>query len=158
MALIHEKMYKGDLIKDIDIKEYIEDLSASLIANYSDNKDIKLQITTDVDSIQLNHIVPFSLIINELISNSLKHAFANRQSGIISLSISKQIKNSNNLKYNELVLHYKDDGIWKAPQNESSFGLELIDTFTDQLDGEYVFNGNNGADYLFTFKEINVNN
>lgn len=158
MALIHEKMYKGDLIKDIDIKEYIEDLSAILISNYSDNKDIKLQITTDVDSIQLNHIVPFSLIINELISNSLKHAFENRQSGIISLSISKQIKNSNKLKYNELVLHYKDDGVWKAPQNESSFGLELIDTFTDQLDGEYLFNGNKGADYLFTFKEINVNN
>jgi len=147
MALIHEKMYQGDKVKAINIKDYIEDLAKNLIMNYANETFITLEVKSSVKTIELNHIVPLSLILNELISNSLKHAFPNKHNGHIRINIST----------NEIVnlqLSYKDSGIWKVPKNENSFGFELIDTFTEQLNGEYKFKSEEGVDYRFNFKDI----
>jgi len=147
MALIHEKMYQGDKVKAINIKDYIEDLAKNLIMNYANETFITLEVNSSVKTIELNHIVPLSLILNELISNSLKHAFPDKHNGHIRINIST----------NEIVnlqLNYKDSGNWKVPKNENSFGFELIDTFTEQLNGEYKFKSEEGADYRFNFKDI----
>jgi len=147
MALIHEKMYQGDKVKAINIKDYIEDLAKNLIMNYANETFITLEVTSSVKTIELNHIVPLSLILNELISNSLKHAFPNKNNGHIGINIST----------NEIVnlqLNYKDSGNWKVPKNVNSFGFELIDTFTEQLNGEYTFKSEVGVDYHFNFKDI----
>jgi len=147
MALIHEKMYQGDKVKAINIKDYIEDLAKNLIRNYANDKTITIAVNSTVKTIELNHIVPLSLILNELISNSLKHAFQDKYNGHISINI------STNEDIN-LQLSYKDSGIWKIPKNENSFGLELIDTFTEQLNGKCIFKSKEGADYSFNFKDI----
>ena len=147
MALIHEKMYQGDKVKNINIKEYIEDLAKGLLENYSNETDITLTVNSNIETIELNHIVPLSLIINELISNSLKHAFKSVNIGDISINISTN-------QSTQLTLCYKDNGIWIKPKNSDSFGIELIDTFTEQLNGDYTFNSDFGADYCFYFKDI----
>jgi len=147
MALIHEKMYQGDKVKAINIKDYIKDLAENLIRNYANDKPIILDVDSTVKTIELNHIVPLSLILNELISNSLKHAFQDKHNGHISINISTN-------EVINLQLCYKDSGDWKVPKDNTSFGLELIDTFTEQLNGEYKFKSEEGADYSFNFNDI----
>jgi len=151
MALIHEKMYQGDTVKAINIKDYIKNLAENLIKNYSNDTPITLSVDSIIETIELNHIVPFSLILNELISNSLKHAFQNKTNGEIIINISTT-------KSTHLKLYYKDNGVWKSPKNSTSFGLELIDTFTEQLNGTYTLETLNGTYYCFQFKDILENN
>ncbi len=147
IALIHEKMYQGDKVKAINITSYIKDLTDNLINIYANKTHINLHINSTVNTIELNHIVPLSLILNELISNSLKHAFENQKNGEIKINI------STNQTIN-LNLCYKDNGKWKTPKNKNSFGLDLIDTFTEQLNGQYTFNSKKNAHYCFLFKDI----
>jgi two-component sensor histidine kinase len=147
MALIHDKMYKGDKVKAINIKNYINDLAENLIKNYANEKFINLTVHSSVKTIELNHIVPLSLILNELISNSLKHAFQNKNNGEIIVNISTN-------ESTHLKLCYKDNGTWKSPKDPTSFGLELIDTFTEQLNGTYTLETLNGTYYCFQFKDI----
>ncbi len=143
MALIHEKMYKGDQVKAVNLKQYIYDLADNLIANYSHYENIKVNVKTDIETLNLDTIVPLSLVLNELISNSLKHAF-NGNSGEITIDVFKKGK------VNQMI--YKDNGEWKPPKNPNSFGLELIETFTEQLGGTYTTNHNNGTEYIFKFE------
>mgnify|MGYP000433378015 CR=1 FL=1 len=147
MALIHQKMYQGDKVKAINIQSYIKDLADNLIKNYSKDAVVTLNINSSIDTIELNHIVPLSLILNELISNSLKHAFKNKTNGEITINILTS-------KSTNLQLSYTDSGEWRLPKQRKSFGLELIDTFTEQLNGEYTLNSEKSAFYNFNFKNI----
>jgi len=149
MALIHEQMYQGDKVKDIKLDVYIRDLTKNLRDSYANAQSVELKIISDVDSISLNSIVPLSLILNELISNSLKHAFKNENEGIISIQFIKQ-------KNKSITLIYSDNGIWKAPKSEDSFGLELIETFTEQLEGKFTLDTSNGTKYTFQFNDIDI--
>lgn len=144
MALIHEKMYKGDRVNDVNLSQYIYDLADNLIENYSNYENVKVLVDTDIETLNLNVVVPLSLIFNELISNSLKHAFIKNKTGEISINIIKNKK--------EITLIYKDNGNWKEPQDPNSFGLELIDTFSDQLGGSFTIDNTNGTKYTFKFE------
>ena len=128
MSMIHEKMYQSDHLSTLHMKEYLHDLSGDLVTSYQSGYPVKLHIECDVDSIGLRSIVPLALILNELISNSLKYAFDEYDNCLISLSF---------LRYgeNQCCLTYKDSGTWKAPSRRDSFGLDLIDSLTDQLEG-----------------------
>jgi two-component sensor histidine kinase len=144
MALIHEKMYKGDQVKDVNLSQYIYELADSLITNYSNYKNVKVNVKSEIETLNLDVVVPLSLIFNELISNSLKHAFKDNENGKIDINITK-----NN---NKIILIYKDNGIWKEPNDANSFGLELIETFTEQLGGTYTINHLKGTKYIFKFE------
>ncbi len=143
MALIHEKMYKGNQVKAVNLKQYIIDLADNLITNYSHHRNIKVEVKTDIETLNLDNIVPLSLVLNELISNSLKHAF-NGKNGEILINVIKKNK--------DYKMIYKDNGKWKPPKNPNSFGLELIETFTEQLGGKYTTNHDNGTEYIFEFE------
>ena len=151
MALIHEQMYQGDKVKDIDLDTYIKDLTKNLRDNYSNAQHVDLQIISNIKSISLNSIVPLSLILNELISNSLKHAFSNSHNGKIVLEFKK-------LNTKALRLTYTDNGTWQKPKKPDSFGLELIETFTEQLNGHFDLETEKGTKYTFTFNEIDIKN
>ncbi len=146
MALIHEQMYQGDKVKGVSIESYIKELAQNLISNYSYSKTIDLKVSSTIKTIDLSIIVPLSLILNELISNSLKHAFKKNENNRIEISISSSVNNS------KMNLIYHDNGTWEAYAKPESFGLELIETFTEQLDGSYILNTDNGSKYTFEFK------
>lgn len=128
MSMIHEKMYQSDHLSTLHMKEYLHDLSSDLVTSYQSGYPVSLEIECDVDSIGLRSIVPLALILNELISNSLKYAFDEYDNCLISISFMRHAND-------QCKLTYKDSGTWKAPARKDSFGLDLIDSLTDQLEG-----------------------
>ncbi|MCO6500917.1 MAG: sensor histidine kinase [Vicingus serpentipes] len=146
MSLIHKKLYQTKELSTISIKAYIEELVQEIVASISTSK-LTTNIKTNAESIGLNTIVPFGLLINELISNSIKHAFSNKDEWIIDVNINK-------INESEFELIYKDNGEWKEPQTTSKqFGLGLIETLTDQLEGTM---NRVGSSYNFTLKNLDI--
>lgn len=147
MSLIHSKLYQSDDLTKVDIKSYIEDLIYEILSSLSNDDKVKTTITSDVYAIGLKTIVPLGLMINELLSNSFKHAFKDNVCGTITISIKK-------LNEFEFELLYSDSGKWiENINNNVKFGLELIETLTDQLDGTMV---RNQSDYHFKLKNLDI--
>ena len=138
MSLIHQKLYQEKEPSRININSYIKDLSYELLS--VSNRKVSLNIETNEEHAGLKTIVPFGLLINELISNTLKHAYSENKDAEITIQIKSRNKH-------EIVFNYEDNGLWIEPVKDSgSFGLELIDVLTEQLDGSYT---RNGSKYVF---------
>ena len=147
MSLIHEKLYAEKELSSINLQSYIEELAQEIIsANTIGKNEVKLNISTDIEDINLNTIVPLGLLINELLSNSLKHGLKDIDNGIIDIKITK--------KGPQYQFAYSDNGTWKeAPAGKVSFGIELIDILTEQLNGKKSLNTENGTSYLFLLND-----
>lgn len=143
MSMIHQKLYQEKEPSRINIMGYINDLSIELLSVA--NRKVELEIESSEEYAGLKTIVPLGLLVNELISNSLKHAYAEDNKAIIHF----EIKPKNN---REIIFIYSDNGIWtEHNKNEKSgFGLDLIEVLTEQLDGTY---SREGSQYTF---EINT--
>lgn len=148
MALIHEKMYQGEDLSKINLEEYLNGLASDIFRSYFDETKIKFTINSELEIIGNRTIVPLALIFNELITNSLKHAFLDVDEGRISIEIKLDEEDC-------FSLDYFDSGKWKAKVKPTSFGLELIETFTEQLDGSLIrVSDDKGT--LFKFKLKNI--
>lgn len=149
MALIHEKLYQSLDLARINLADYVQDLVSSLFAAYVvDSETIALDL--DIESIYLSVdiAIPCGLIINELVLNSLKHAFTRGQLGEIYIKISL----ANN---NQIILIIGDDGVGLPRDFEfettESLGLQIVNTLTSQLAGRVELNRNNGVEFQFRF-------
>lgn len=127
MSLIHQKMYEKDSLSNIDLKDYVDSLVQEISKSYT-SKEIEIVTAINIPNLGPKSIVSIALLLNELITNSIKHAFEER--GKIKIAIGPDEKDNN-----YFYLHYADDGKWKEPQEEGSFGLQLIQVFTEQMDG-----------------------
>ncbi|MGI0480108.1 histidine kinase dimerization/phosphoacceptor domain -containing protein [Geminocystis sp. CENA526] len=150
IALIHEKLYKSPDFSNIDIAQYIQNLVDQLYLSFVHNQQ-KIEINFELESIIFNieTVTPCGLIVNELISNALKHAFIGRNQGSITISL----KTDNN-KY---LLTVKDDGIgfpeqWELEKSES-LGLQLVSLLTSQLDGELSIGKEEGTVVKILFQK-----
>jgi two-component system, sensor histidine kinase PdtaS len=143
MALIHEKMYQKEDLANLDLKAYLDSLIIDLMSTYSANGEINVTIDSNLEHMEIKNLVPVALIFNELITNSLKHAFTNTKQGEINISILT--------KGLDVLISYRDNGNWIKPVSDNSFGMTLIETFTEQLDGEYTINLEKGTEYKFCF-------
>jgi len=144
--LIHEKLYGEKELSKIDLKKYIEELVNDIISISFDKNNIELFIKVNVKYLSLETIMPLGLLINELASNSLKHAF-NDKDGQISIVI--------NQTGDKFDFDYLDNGIWKTPvSGRVSFGVELIDILTDQMNGSKVLQTEKGTHYSFKLKNL----
>ncbi|MDP4266746.1 MAG: PAS domain S-box protein [Bacteroidota bacterium] len=135
MVLIHEKLYQSENLADINFNEYIEDLVNDLISSYNNsNRVINTKINVQNIMMDLDKSIPCGLIINEIVTNSLKYAFANRKKGTISV----EFYIDKNRKYNLII---GDDGIGLPKgldiDNLKSLGMQLLVSLTDQLQGTY---------------------
>ncbi|MEX1001675.1 MAG: sensor histidine kinase [Crocinitomicaceae bacterium] len=149
MSLIHEKMYQTDDLRELNFEDYLTSLSNDLISSYAITKDIKLTVTAPPIDLANRHFVPFALLCNELISNSLKHAFEKQNKGNIQVKISE-------LSVDKFEMRYCDNGDWKPPKKKNSFGMELIDTLTEQLNGSVQLSiDQRGTCYTFTLENLN---
>ncbi len=148
MATIHEMLYQSEDISGINFSHYIEKLTSTLFNSYHNTNIPKI----NVDQIYLNieTSIPLGLIINELVSNSLKYAFPDNKTGVVSVDL-----HSHSEMY-ELVI--SDDGIG-FPENldfrnvESTLGLKLINSLVNQLDGSIELDSSHGTKYTIRFKE-----
>lgn len=129
MAMLHEKLYRSDDLKNINIKDHFTVLIEDLIKNYAVGKKITLEVDIDdIDDIGIEALTSLGLIISELITNSLKHAFKNTNEGTIIVSF-KQV----NTVYKLIV---GDDGVGFVLEKESGgLGTKLTQIFTKQLGG-----------------------
>ena len=150
MSLIHQRMYEKDNLGEIDLSEYITDLVGDLNSSASPEFKIKFEIETSVKKVGIKSIVPLALIITELVTNSIKHAFdENKKDPTIKLSISSIHDDSTSFH-----LNYFDNGKWKAKAG-GSFGIELIEMLTEQLEGKFeLVKNDQGTNYSFSLKMI----
>ena len=143
MSLIHEKIYQTKDLSKIDISSYFRTLTNELIRSYSVEIPIETNIKADLKFITPDYMVPLALLLNELTSNSLKHGFKDKDNGSISIELREQ--------GNSIEFFYADNGHWDGKDDKISFGLELIDTLTEQLDGHFERETKDGTYYHFTF-------
>lgn len=141
MALIHEKMYQTQDLAKINLEDYLKTLLNDLIDSYAVEIPIDADIHSNVEMISNKSLVPLALLFNELVSNSLKHGFAGTHDGKIKIDIYRD--------KGKIVLTYWDNGTWREKQKDSSFGLELIESLTDQMDGVYKRSIKQGTSYEF---------
>lgn len=127
MALIHEKMYHDDDMSQIDLPSYLVSLANDIMYSSDTTSNVEFNVEAEIKQVDIKNIVPISLIFNELITNSIKHGLGDMKHGKIDLSIE-----SNG---GQMIFHYIDNGSWKEPETDMSFGLELIETLTGQMEG-----------------------
>lgn len=151
MSLIHQKMYERENLSEIELQDYFHSLLEDLIHSSVNGADVKTDVQIGVDSVGAKSIVPLALIITELVTNSLKHAFADDQEKLIQLKINA------GEKPNEFDVVYFDSGTWKASGRSDSFGLSLVETFTEQLEGSFQRDlREHGSYYHFKFMKIDT--
>ncbi|MEL7010877.1 MAG: response regulator [Cyanobacteria bacterium J06648_1] len=152
MALVHEQLYRSDNLKEIDLNVYIKALLSKISDSHSNSeKEIALNINTESINLNIETAHSFGLIINELVTNALEHAFVERRQGNIWINLSR----TNNA---EIVLIIKDDGVGVPPDfdfnNSNSLGLKLVRILTRQIEGEIELDFTQGTSYKITFSEL----
>ncbi len=155
MALIHEKLYQSGDLANIDFKEYIKKLANFLLQSYGVNQS-KIKFKNNVNNVQLgvDTAVPCGLIVNELVSNSLKHGLKDSDSGEIKIDMGYD-------ENNKLILKISDNGSGIPKdfnlEKSESLGLRLVHNLTTQLNGEIKFFNNNGTKVKLVFPNPNLN-
>jgi PAS domain S-box-containing protein len=147
MALIHEKLYQSSDLAVIDFREYVQSLVISLTRSYVLNHALKIDVDIEAVSLDIDMAIPCGLIINELISNSLKYAFPGGQAGEIHISLHR-----NGGQY---CLAVSDNGVGLPPdldfRNTASLGLQLVTTLAGQLNGTVDCPPGKGTTFVITF-------
>ncbi len=149
MALVHEKLYQSENISIVHLADYLGFLGSGIISSVGVTRNISLDIQANGISLDLNAAIPVGLIVNELVSNAVRHAFFERTGGVISITVSRDGDNLN------LVVSDNGRGIpvpvnWKNPP---SIGLRLVNILVEQLHGTIELDRNNGTSFSIVFKE-----
>lgn len=151
MSMIHEKMYRTENLKEIDVRQYIGELVEALVEAYAIGAKVNTTIEVEVEQhFAVDTLTPLGLIINELVSNSLKYAFVGREEGTLFLRMTQSEGDTF-----QLVL--SDDGIGfdESDKREGGFGTELVEDLAGQLQGSIEkIEGEKGTTYRLTFKDI----
>ncbi|MBN2103650.1 HAMP domain-containing protein [bacterium] len=157
MALIHEQLYRSEDFSNIDFQEYVLSLTKHLFYIYNNpTKKIKLEIEMEKAHLDLNTAIPCGLLITELVSNSLKYAFIDRDQGKIKISLARvngaPTEDLNKKKY---IFTIQDDGVGLPSDIESlsteSLGLKLVNALVRQLRGEISVEINGGTIFTIEF-------
>jgi len=148
IALVHEKLYQSESLSDIDFDKYIFDLLEALSKTYQ-RESASIEIATELEPIVLNinQAIPCSLLVNELVVNSFKHAFDGVKKGTIEVSMKKLDKKNVSLKVKD-----NGQGFPDTESNSSSLGMSLIDTLSQQLGGDLSLRNDDGAEVTVTFE------
>jgi len=150
MALVHQMLYKSEDLSHIPIKEYMQELAALILKSYSIAADrIIVKMEIDDQYFLIDTAIPFGLIFNELLTNSLKHAFPDNKKGLISIVMTKEGPDKN-------IFRYSDNGVGVCDgfdfKNQKALGLQLIHNIGElQMKGKVALKNNNGVSCLLEF-------
>ena len=153
ISLVHQKLYQSKDLSNVDLKEYINDLVSLLMSSYtSSNKKVKVIFDLEHISVLIDTAIPIGLIINELITNSLKHAFPDDREGEISILLRK-------LEMDLLELKVADNGVGLPAEidklNSNTLGTHLLNTIIEtQLNGSINIENKTGLAYTIRFHEL----
>jgi two-component sensor histidine kinase len=147
MSMIHQKLYQGKSLENIEMKDYFLNLGTCLIHSFGAEDQIEIECEMVPLELDVDMAIPIGLIVNELLTNALKYAFPDARPGVISVNL----RESGTL----LRLTVADNGIGKLPDNTSpggGFGTQLIQLLTQQLDGKMELNVLNGTSVTIQFQ------
>ena len=148
MGIIHQKLYQGENLGSIEMKDYFLNLSEGILDTFNSEDQVKIECAMDSLELDVDTAVPIGLIVNELLTNALKYAFPENKKGNIQISLLKD-------KPDVLTLKVIDNGIGKTEglaSKGTGFGSQLIKLLTQQLNGEMTEENNMGTSVLFHFK------
>jgi two-component sensor histidine kinase len=152
MGIIHQKLYQGKSLVSIDMKDYFSKLSEGILNSFNASNSVEIECNMDTIELNIDTAVPLGLIVNELMTNSLKYAFPDKRKGSIQVTMSK-------INPETFALAVSDDGIGKALKYSSSgsgFGYQLIALLVQQLNGIMSEENKNGTRITIEFKASEV--
>jgi len=153
MSFIHESLYQAKNFSSIDLGAYIDSLARNLMMSYSLTGQV--QLNTDVEKVELglDQAIPCGLILNELLSNALKHAFPGGAKGTIDLSVE--------MSSGQVCITVADNGIGLPgdfhEERSANLGLQLVQTLAGQIDGRIERKAGAGATWVLTFTRSTPN-
>jgi two-component sensor histidine kinase len=148
MALIHESLYRSESLARVNFADYIRNLIKALFSSYNvDKKRIRHNLNLEEVLLEIDQAIPCGLILNELVTNCLKHAFPEGRNGEIQIEL---------LSLNDMVvLAVKDNGIGLPkgfePKSTKSMGLKIVHMLVKQLKGSLEINPSKGTEFRITF-------
>ncbi|RLD45884.1 MAG: hypothetical protein DRI86_04780 [Bacteroidetes bacterium] len=150
MALIHENLYSNEGLADVKFDNYIKSLVGNIARTYNSKQNkVKYKYLIESTNLPMDFAIPCGLIINELVSNSLKYAFSELQEGLISISF-------NNISDNNYSLIVEDNGVGINKdfdiKKTKSLGMKIIHKLVQQIEGELISDFSNGTKFCINFK------
>lgn len=148
MGIIHQKLYQGENLGSIEMKDYFVNLSEGILDAFDAEDKVKIECAMENLELDIDTAVPIGLIVNELLTNSLKYAFPEKSKGIVQISLSKP-------KPGILTLTVSDNGVGKIKGQQvrgTGFGSQLVDLLTRQLNGEMTEITEIGTSTKFMFR------
>lgn len=151
MAIIHENLYRTNNFSSINFSSYVKELAHNLVASYQFNKNVRISLDFDIHEVELNldQAIPCGLVINEIITNSIKYAFSEKTEGTIFLAMQEQ--------EGLIKIEVADNGTGFPENldylNSDSLGIQLIITLIEQLDGNIKMDNSQGIKYLINFEK-----
>ncbi|HLP12003.1 MAG TPA: PAS domain S-box protein [Flavobacteriales bacterium] len=152
MAYLHESLYQNKNFSFINFSDYLINLSKNLVHSYYISaSSVELKLNVDKVDLNLDQAIPCGLIVNELLTNAVKYAFADSaKSSIISIKVTE--------KKGIVEIDVADNGVGLPKDFDvnktNTLGLQLVSTLTEQLDGKLTVMNDGGARFMITFKKI----
>jgi two-component sensor histidine kinase len=149
MGIIHQKLYQGEHLASIEMRDYFENLGQNIADSFNSNGRIKIECDMPKMLLDVDTAVPVGLIVNELITNSFKYAFEGNEKGLIKISL-------RDYEEDKLELVVSDDGNGikeNEPSKGTGFGGTLIHLLAKQLDGSIAYQLNNGTLITLIFQK-----
>jgi len=150
MALIHKSLYQNNDLSNINSQDYIQQLVAYIFKTYSIDQN-KIDYNLEVQNIKMDMdtLIPLGLILNELVNNAIKHAFSEKESGTISISMKEQNR--------KVMLQVSDNGTGMPDEqklrNASSFGFKMVQAFVKKLNATLNILYENGTTLQIAFEQ-----
>ena len=146
IGIVHQKLYQGTNLGAVEMKDYFLDLSESILDSFGAEERIELKLAMNTLDLDIDTAVPLGLIVNELLTNTIKYAFPKGEKGTITIKLEKQ---ANNI----LHLEVADNGVGKSGIiHGTGFGGQLVSLLTNQLNGTMREENQNGTVLFFDFK------
>ncbi|MEM4525821.1 MAG: histidine kinase dimerization/phosphoacceptor domain -containing protein [Methanothermobacter sp.] len=153
MALIHERLYRSSNLKEIDMMEYLQTLARGIFSSYAP-QGVELNFDIDKIKMDIELAIPVGLIVNELITNSFKHAFPEGEKGEVSLKL-KSLDGKIFLEVSDNGVGFPEDLDWR---NTESLGLQLVKSLAEQINAKVQMISDNGTTFKLIIPEVSMEN
>jgi PAS domain S-box-containing protein len=147
MMVLYDKLYRSDNFNEVSINEYLPELITEITGNFPNCKKVQIESRIDDFILEAQTLVPVGIIVNELITNTMKYAFTGRDSGFIKISAE--------LRESKAVLTIEDNGVGIPAtvtfENSSGFGMQLVGMLTEQIGGSIRIERGEGTRFVLEF-------
>jgi PAS domain S-box-containing protein len=148
IALVHERLHESDSLAEIDLAQYLRELAGSVVQAMGPRDRVQLEVVVEPIRLPLDQAMPCGLVVSELVTNALRHAFADGRAGRIRVV-------ARMLERDRVEIAVQDDGVGMPPEIDldrpTSLGLDLVATLTRQLDASLSLDLGPGSLFRFAF-------